>query len=364
MSALSFPSYRAILLGLFALCLAGVWGLAVYLRPLDGDLTRVGGYTENAFHWTKPQQTFTRNLFHISEKLEDYDRYYDVVVLGDSFSCDQEGRRFGWQNFFLKQTGLSMIVFDMRKFWPLEVLESPGFRKHPPRFFVFESVERYLYDRTAYFVDVPLGTPSPAKANPPLPLPKTDDAPLPLELQEDQSCLDTDYVLGYLNAVMQRRLHLNNQATKIPLQRGGLFSSPTDREMLLYFDEAAKKPLTDANFVKLRAGMLRLQSLVESNGFTRFLYLIAPDKTSLYAPYLTNASDSTCNLIAIAAQDDRLHLVRTDQILAQEIAAGTPDVYLPNDSHWGSVGHRLAAEGLTESLTSPRSLEKNKPGGK
>ena len=358
MGILTFKRYSSILLCLFAMCLAAVWGLAAYLRPLDGDLTRVGGYTENDFHWTKAQPTFSKNLFTIADSLQEFDRYYDVVVLGDSFSCDQEGRRFGWQNFFLKKTGLSMIVFDVRKFWPREVIESEAFRKHPPRFFVFESVERYLYDRAAYFVDVPVPTAEPAKNNPPLVLPAEDRQGINLELQSAASCFDSEYVLGYLNAVMQRRLRLNNQVLKIPLKKGGLFSSPTDQEMLVYFDEVAKNSLTAQNYDRLRAGMFRLQSIVESNGFTRFVYLIAPDKSSIYAQYLANPGDSTVNLVADAAKDFRLHLVRTDRLLGAEIASGTPDVYLPNDSHWGSIGHRIAADGVIDFLAVPRVFEK------
>lgn len=348
MGPMSFQRYRLILLVLFALSMTAVWGLAFYLRPLDGDLTRVGGHTENAFHWTKPQQTFANNLFRITDKLEDYDRYYDVVVLGDSFTCDQEERRFGWQNFFVDRTGLSIIVLDTRKFWPLQVLESPAFRNHPPRFFVFESVERYLYDRAAYFVDVPPGKSAPAIDVPSLSLRKPKSAGTRMELRDERCSRDSDYVLGYLNAAMQRKFRLNNQVLKLPLNRGGLFSARNDRELLVYFDEVAKNGLTSQNLDKLREGMNRLQSLVESNGFTKFIWLIAPDKSSIYAPYLSRSGDSTIDLIGSVSKDARLHVVRTDRILSAEIAAGTPDVYLPNDSHWGSVGHRLAADGLVD----------------
>ena len=358
MRALTFQRYRAVLICLFALNIAVVWGLAVYLRPLDGDLTRVGGYTENDFHWTKPQQTFAKNSFRIAANLDDFNRYYDVVVLGDSFSCDQEGRRFGWQNFFLKRTGLTMIVFDVRKFWPRQVIESEAFRKHPPRFFVFESVERYLYDRTAYFVDVPVPEAELPKKRSALTLKNSGGEAIPMELQPARSCLDSDYVLGFLNAVMQRRFRLNNQVLRLPLKQGGLFSSRTAKEMLVYFDEVAKNILTARNLDKLRAGMLRLQSIVESNGSTQFVYLIAPDKSSIYSPYLANPDDTTMDLLDDASKENRLHLVRTDKILSREIASGTPDVYLPNDSHWGSVGHRLASEGLVDYLAVPRVFDK------
>lgn len=349
---MSLSRYRTILLLLFVLCLGGVWALSVYLQPLDGDLTRTGGFTENDFHWRNPQATFQSNLFTVTDRLEDYDRYYDIVLLGDSFSCDQLNRFFGWQNYFLQRTGFSMIVFDTRRYWPQEILNAPAFQKYPPKFFIFETVERYLYERMAYFVKVPVPESTASAIAPPtIPVP----APIPIldmQLRKEVSSFDTDYVIGYLGAVMQRTLHLNNQVFSFSLNDPGLFSSVKNQELLVYFDEMNKKKLKEADVEQLRAGIAQCTKIVESNGKTRFICLVAPDKSSIYAPYLADAKNATWNLIERVAQDKTLPVVRTDQVLAAEIARHTPDVYLPNDSHWGSIGHRLVAEALLDTMLS------------
>lgn len=326
----------------------GVWALAVALQPADGDLARVGGYAENGFHWRTPQTVFPKNLFSITRDLKDYDRHYDVVVLGDSFSCDQEPRMFGWQNYFIAETGLSMIVFDTRRFWPQEIIESPGFKKFPPRVFVFESVERYLHGRTAYFAGVESEPSSLDKGlwKPPATRPLR---PALRELTPSfSSSFDPGHVLGHLNTAVRRLLGLNIQVLKFPLKTGELFTSKNNRELLVYFDESQKRELLPPDMEKLRAGLRVFRDKVERNGYTRFVVLIAPDKSSLYAPFLADSAQATANLIAEAAADPSLPVVRTDKIFNAALA--TPDLYLPSDSHWSSRGHRLAAEGLIDFL--------------
>jgi len=163
---MSLSLYSKIIGLAFVAILAAVWGLASWLQPVDGDLARVGGYAENEFGWKAPQAVFDQNLFKVTTDLKDYDKYYDVVVLGDSFSVDQESRRFGWQNYFINRTGLSMIVFDTRRYWPMEIYELPIFKQNPPKVFIFESVERYLHERVAYFsgMTAPVDAPSTASA--------------------------------------------------------------------------------------------------------------------------------------------------------------------------------------------------------
>lgn len=344
------------LLGLFFLAwLAVVWGLAAYLQPLDGDLTRVGGYTENDYHWRSPQRTFEKNHFRVASGLADYDRYYDVVLLGDSFSCDQEGRRFGWQNYLFERTGWSILTLDVRRVWAHQILESEAFRKHPPRVFIFESVERYLYDRTSYF------TGEPEKSHP---VPRALPQLRPQRLESGviwpraRSSWDTDYAIGYLNALMERKLGLNRQTLELPLTDGGLFSNRESRSLLVYFDEAGKPGMRGGDSAKMRAGMLALQEKVEQNGVTRFVCVVAPDKTSLYARWLANPASGTKNLVEAAAAEPRLNLVRTDLILGGEVLSGSQDVYLPDDSHWGSATHGLVANRTVDYLLDKEKAER------
>jgi hypothetical protein len=350
----SLALYSKILGIAFVGILALVWGLAAWLLPVDGDLARVGGYAENDFGPRSPQAAFDQNLFKVSTDLKDYDKYYDVVVLGDSFSVDQVSRRFGWQNYFINRTGLSMIVFDTRRYWPMEIYELPIFKQHPPKVFVFESVERYLHERVAYFSGMSAPSAAPLTAPPEL---FAGAKPLGLKTHEQTASLqagfDPNHVLGHLGAIVQRHLGLNNQVVEIPLAKKGLFSSPNDTDMLVYFDEFKKQSLGEKDYADLRKGAAVYQKIIEANGFTRFVLLVAPDKSSTYAPYLKSADRSTANLVAELAKAPSLPIPRTDQILAAAIASGKKDVYLPNDSHWGSIGHKLFADALADQLQAP-----------
>lgn len=351
---MSLNLYSKILGASFVAILAVVWGLASWLQPVDGDLARLGGYAENEFGYRTPQAVFDKNLFKVTNDLKDYDKYYDIVVLGDSFSVDQEGRRFGWQNYFINRTGLSMIVFDTRRFWPIEIYDSPTFKKYPPKVFVFETVERYLNERVAYFSG--MTPPAPAPVSTPADLFASTTPPhLPIHAHSANQTagFDPDHVLGHLGAIAQRHLRLNNQVVEIPLAKKGLFSSLNDVDLLVYFDEMKKQNFNEFDFCDLRAGAAVFEKIIESNGFTRFVLLVAPDKSSTFAPYMADASRATPNLMVEMARDPSLPMPRTDIVLSKAIASGTQDVYLSNDSHWGSIGHKLFADALANYLGAP-----------
>jgi hypothetical protein len=78
---------------------------------------------------------------------------------------------------------------------------------------------------------------------------------------------------------------------------------------------------------------------------------IAPDKLSAYAPYL-RAKIQQPNTHEELSKVPGLHVLRLDLSLGAAISAGTKDVYLPDDTHWGSEGARIAACTLTDSLLS------------
>ena len=180
-----------------------------------------------------------------------------------------------------------------------------------------------MNERVAYFAGMMPPAPVPSAA--PVNL-FASAAPLRLPMHAQSANqtagFDPDHVLGHLGAIAQRHLRLNNQVVEIPLAKKGLFSSPNDVDMLVYFDELKKQSLTDSN-------------------------------SSAFAPYMKNASSATANLIAELARDPSLPVPRTDIVLSQGIASGIQDVYLSNDSHWGSIGHKLFADALADHLAAP-----------
>jgi hypothetical protein len=91
---------------------------------------------------------------------------------------------------------------------------------------------------------------------------------------------------------------------------------------------------------------------VEANGTTRFAFVMVPDKSWAYAPYLPDYSwqiDAAKHL----SLDVSFNMPRVDLALRAAIGAGVQDVYLPNDTHWGSAGSRIAAQVVSRYLHQP-----------
>lgn len=127
------------------LSLAGLFALGIYLEPLDGDLTRTGFYSERDYGWRGVQEIFpqTQLAFPASRaETGRYDGYYDVVVLGDSFSYSRPKSQ--WQNYLAAETGLSVATLYIGQIGLAQLLASRPFREHPPKVLIVESVERRL----------------------------------------------------------------------------------------------------------------------------------------------------------------------------------------------------------------------------
>jgi hypothetical protein len=78
---------------------------------------------------------------------------------------------------------------------------------------------------------------------------------------------------------------------------------------------------------------------------------MVPDKSWAYAPYLPAASwqvDAAARLAPAGVA-----MPRVDLALRAAIAAGVADVYLPDDTHWGSAGSRIAARVVARYLGQP-----------
>lgn len=102
----------------------------------------------------------------------------------------------------------------------------------------------------------------------------------------------------------------------------------------------------------------RIQDAVQRDGRTLFLAMLIPDKLTAYSPLLT---DRTLAGLGVLDRLDpraasRLPVARN---LQRAILAGTPDVYLPDDSHLGAAGKEILARTLLDEL---RRLEVLPPG--
>lgn len=330
-----------------------------YLQPLYGDLTRIGSYAEREFGWNKPQLEFQRFLSSTGK----YDRYFDVVVLGDSFSL---GRLLpSWQNYVVAATGWSVLTLDAKEVRLEQIFTNPVFRETPPRMFVFQSVERQLPHRVTRRMDCePGGVPAgagPTFARPdgatPAPLGEFKDITRLVERNANWSEIKPEYVLKYLLRELARRFHeeVPTDAARLALSRQAPFSSANRNELLVYRDDIRK--IAWWRELSLPEKVCRIEGLrarIEANGKTRFVLMLAPDKLTAYADFVLDASLRDSSVLSELA--DRLPHVtpRLDRTLIGAIRQGTEDVYLPDDTHWGSSGHRIAAETLLGFVQLPR----------
>lgn len=334
---------------------------AIYLEPLSGDLTRLGGYSENDFGWQQNQQ-------RISESLVDYKpvkNSYDVVVFGDSFSFDdatlQTHDATYWQNFLANDTGLSIVTYDVNKIRILDVVLSEKYRNSPPRIFLFEFVERelmYLPKLLAEnnlpdtcgqdikinnrpFVTRPLGKDIISFNRSFVYAITSDDFPL----------IDLSYAADYLKKNFLRSVlgFDDVRSKKLALTRNDLFSSNENNQLLIIDDDFSKQGWQREDLEEAACALKTIQNLVQQNGVTFFSAMIVPDKSTAYADYLVNSKHQ--NMSQLGHFDaPGLNLIRVNEVIQSSIQGGEIDVYLPNDTHWGSAGHRIAANYIKEYL--------------
>ncbi len=332
--------------------------LAFLTEPVTGDLTRLGGYLEEDFGWQDPQQGFAHGAFKLADNLNEYDRYYDVVVFGDSFSDDEQK---GWQNIFYERTGLSIITLSMAKLSTeafsssgvnLEaIINSPQFQAHPPRYFIFESVERDAFSRLHVYANQPWASNTQATTvtveSQPSTLTNQFTLP-PRELRRVGSPgaeAKIQQSVNYLVKAMYRLLGKSEKTRVFDLTRSDLFSSGKPDHLLVVKQDTEKDMSGDAVERAVR-GLNAVKRLVEQNGKTRFLVLLFPDKLTVYTPYLKHPELAVPSYLP--ALSARYPLPRLDIAFRQELKKGVKDLYLPDDTHAGYLGHRIAAEKLIE----------------
>lgn len=357
----SSKAHRRFALWLLALVLVPVsvlFGLNLYLQPLSGDLTRVGSYAENDFGWNKAQLAFQPPL----SARGPYDHHFDVVVLGDSFSL--RAPELAWQNYLVAAQGGSVITLDINETSLTQVLENPVFQKTPPKIFILETVERELPRRIR-------NEPScDAKALPDRHAAAAGPLPPAVTIQErelqglakpvDRDTASRDIKLGYVRDYLWRgllraltgRAHVD--AETVALAGNAPFSSAIKDAMLVYKNDFRKAQWwREMGVPQISCRIDRMRKLVEANGHTRFVLMIAPDKLTAYADFLRDKDLRKLSALPELSRDLREIMPRLDIALIAAIREGEQDVYLPNDTHWGSSGYRIAAETLLSFLQQP-----------
>jgi hypothetical protein len=342
---------------ILVLALAAAWSL----EPLSGDLARVGNYKESDFGWRSAQIGLRAPHAHEASPSESA----DIVVLGDSFSLHVNDSFLGpdgrvtyhrWTDFLGARTGLDIALFHLDRYSVGQILRGPGFRRRPPRLFVYEVTERSLaarLDPLPANCAVPQGTDAPAA---PLSIAPGPVEPVPAhrKLREDPLRPQLGYAVDYLAHVpaFARR---NSDAPELTLIRGDLFSSRRPDRLLVFREDDVKQGWNDRKWAEFACKLRTIRRAVESNGQTSFLLLIVPDKSTAYASFVTGPNPPP-GLLAALIESAGVPSVRLDQLVLDRIGRGEKDVYLPDDTHWDSNTHLAVASSVYASLLARKIL--------
>lgn len=362
----SSESHRRFVLWLLALVVlpvTGLFALGVYLQPLFGDLTRIGFYSERAYGWNDPQMVFSGTQLEFNVSPGNSSRYYELVVLGDSFSRARP--EFQWQNYLAAATGVSIGTMDINKIRLDQILASPGYREHPPKVLIMESVERELPSHLEQNIKT-CGEVS-------LDSRKIDAIPVTAQVrfifrdwenylgdvrQLGREKKWSEINPGYMSKYLLHHLFVDvdhPEVYRMDLARPAPFSSSNKRDILVYHDDLKKiQWWEDVGLSGMGCRIEAIRRQVEANGYTRFVLMVPPDKLTAYSDFLGNPKFQHVSRLSTLANLYPDVMPRLDNALSKAIHAGEQDVYLPDDTHWGSNGQRIAAKTLVTFLIHPQ----------
>lgn len=343
----AFVRYNSVMAAFIMLPLLLLINMAFSSQPLSGDLTRVGGHLEENFGWNAPQEAFKKSRFVMADSIADLDRHFDVVVVGDSFSADQQK---GWQNYLVENTGLSVITFYLAHDFKLaDVVTSEQFKNFPPKILIFESVERVAFQRLHEYAQWDLAEEG-GDTEFPLHRGKVLVQEFPKKELLRKVEVDVERLLSeaanHIEKSVYRFIGSDKDKTAVlSLGQDNLFSSGEPDKLLVLKDDLQKN-FSESDVTRAVQGLQKARSLVEANGKTRFVFLMFPDKLTAYSPFLAPGTTQVSSLFpALAAH---YPLLRLDQRFQSALRQGVKDLYLPNDTHTGSYGYKTAALGLID----------------
>jgi hypothetical protein len=341
--------------------LAGCLFLAgIYFEPLDGELTRLGWYSERDFGWNRPQRGFDHPLFAKGQ----YDSPSEVLVIGDSFSNGWSSSHiedlFLWENYFVSKTGLSVTSLNYNHF-AMEnrniekgisaIISGNVFKTSPPKVLILEVIERDMVVELATKSEDCQAGPDIREWSVHLAQTKVGETREVVRAKATPDAINVGYARKYfLNRFARAAFGLEaSEVVKLKLVRSDLFSNRKSEDILIYHHDIVNKSSVEQQQVEqVRCALARLRNKVQANGKTRFVFMAAPDKLTAYSDYLADSRWAGLSKLDEYSENSAIPFLRVDRILKAAISEGAKDVYLSNDTHWSDVGNRLAGKAMAD----------------
>jgi len=325
------------------------WTKSILVRGADlfvGDLARVGYLPDYA----DPRP----NLLDLPARHLELSEYrgqpIDLLTIGDSFS---NGLGFGpnryYQDFLASRYGIQVLnlpplTSQKDLLDDIAVMANSGYlRKLGVRHVLLELAERNCLSR----LNAPMDT----------------DRTLPLA--EVERIYQRKAERPAYSSGLPEVKFINTGNLKFLINRigylfsdkaifGGLYKAELTRPMfehahgqtLIFIDKDIRKLhlATEENIQAINANLNRLAQLLKAQGVTLH-FLPAPNKYTLYSPYLADPSYPQGRFFEILRDLPKSYrFIDSEQILRQAVENGTLNIYYIDDTHWSEKASRLLVE--------------------
>lgn len=309
-------------------------GLSIYLEPLEGDLTRLGHWSERDFGWRYPQPSV--NVKENGASVT----HPEILVLGDSFS-----RPNIWQSYLAQARQIDVLSFQFKDVnclsnWVRWVSEKKYFTA---KTIIIETAEREFVSRFAKNRECTPITPE-----------STEVAAHTIQPTRDLLGLTKD--INYLweaakntskNALSERII--SGEVANVSLNVSTFFSNRKPDRLLYYRGDDLKKNWSNEDIGRALEYLEEIQNSLAKQGL-KLMVIIVPDKSSFYAPYISSEKKrSRSPDIFTALKNSRVHSVDLMEYL-QQYQQNTLDIYKPNDTHLSPRGFQLMAVRIAQDL--------------
>lgn len=344
-------TYTNILLAAVCVIVGICAAIITWAQPINGDLTRIGAYPERWFGWTEPQERIPdmANTNRTAGKRH-------ILVIGDSFS--EAGR---WQAALNEHYSFEFV--HARKMRLAKLGERIA--RDKPDAVVIESVERFtlaMFGKESQFMgqttdrctasDAPTAGAAPAL----LPTGSTSDPVFPFYSRKTLPSSGKDISQGFhilklwvdfLRKPKKRKVVL------LDLTTADLFSNARSKQLLVIQDDLLlNQAEVEDNLPTAKCSIQKAADILAGTGVA-YTFLFVPDKTTAYQNYLTRddirQQPAPIDLITASNVPHTINMLAATR---SRLTAGEKDFYLPNDTHWGYKGFRLAASLIDAELQS------------
>jgi hypothetical protein len=316
-----------------------ILGMAIYIQPLVGDLTRLGNVSERSWGWNQALPVVS-----IDQSATDSD--FDVLVIGDSFS-----EKDIWQSVMRDITGLKFKTFRWEDFSSPACLEA-GIRhlkrQFPKiRYVVIETVERSAVTRftalNGKIDDCPVTITSSIYT-------KASNT-LAIRNKSLDSIPDALYTIkAFLSEPKKyHQTTVSGYGYISPLKRTDLFSNQKSDALLYFAGDLEKLDWTEAQ-IKASLNNLEQLSQIHSQQGLKIIFAIVPDKSTAYSEYLVQSPSQGKSIdIWQKLNATSLNVINLKTAFSETILK-TQDFYLPDDTHLSTVGYQSLASEISKSL--------------